>query len=106
MLREVTCILVAIYSFLALWGLGALARGEETWNGFLAAQQSVGWIVFHTVMLVYFTIYQTFDWFKLAPKAMPLQLGEKKVDDMVIVVAHYVAWLAVTAIIFWMTGVI
>ncbi len=106
MLREVTCIIVAIYSFLAIWGVGALSRGPETWGNFLSAQQSMGWTAFHAVMLVFFTIYQTFDWFKLTPKVMPLQLGEHKVDGRLIVAAHYVAWLAVTAIIFWMTGVI
>jgi fumarate reductase subunit C len=106
MLREVTCIIVAIYSFLAIWGVGALSRGEETWNNFLAAQHATGWVVFHAVMLVFFTIFQTFDWFKLAPKAMPLQWGEHKVDGRLIVAAHYFAWLVVTAIIFWMTGVI
>ena len=37
---------------------------------------------------------------KLAPKAMPVQLGEKKLPDIVIVVAHYVAWAIVTGIVF------
>ena len=48
----------------------------------------------------------TFDWFKLAPKAMPVQLGEQKLPDLYIIVAHYIAWVAVTAIVFWFAGVI
>ena len=42
--------------------------------------------------LIFFLFYMTFDWFKLAPKAMPVQLGEKKLPDQVIVIGHYVAW--------------
>ena len=47
----------------------------------------------------------TFDWFKLAPKALPLQLGEKKAPDYFVIIAHYVAWVAVTAVVFWLAGV-
>jgi fumarate reductase subunit C len=48
----------------------------------------------------------TFDWFKLAPKAMPVQLGEKKASDRSIVVAHYVVWALLTAFVAWLVGVI
>jgi fumarate reductase subunit C len=37
---------------------------------------------------------------------MPIQLGEKKLPDGYIIGAHYVAWLVVTAFIFWLAGVI
>jgi fumarate reductase subunit C len=48
----------------------------------------------------------TFDWFKLAPKAMPVQLGEKKLPDSVIVIGHYAAWVVVSLFVFWLAGVI
>ena len=107
MLREVTCLLVGFYGFLAVFALAVLARGsEDVWNAFLASQQSGFWISFHAAALIYFLVYMTFDWFKLAPKAMPVRLGEKKLPDIVIVVAHYVAWAIVTGIVFWLAGVI
>lgn len=105
MLREVTCILVAIYSFLIIWGLAALTGGMNSWNAFLQSQQNTAMVAFHAFALVFFLIYQTFDWFKLAPKAMPLQVGEKKLPDMYVIVAHYIAWLIVTAAVFWLAGV-
>ena len=104
-LREVTCILVAIYSFLIIWGLAALTGGMNSWNAFLQSQQNTAMVAFHAFALVFFLIYQTFDWFKLAPKAMPLQVGEKKLPDMYVIVAHYIAWLIVTAAVFWLAGV-
>ena len=36
----------------------------------------------------------------------PVQLGEKKLPDLYIVLAHYLAWAVVTAIVFWLAGVI
>jgi fumarate reductase subunit C len=107
MLREVTCLLVGFYGLLAVFALAVLARGsEDAWNAFLASQQNGFWISFHAAALIYFLVYMTFDWFKLAPKAMPVQLGEQKLPDLAIVVAHYVAWAVVTGIVFWLAGVI
>ena len=106
MLREVTCILVGIYSFLAIWGLAALAGGAESWNAFLQSQQNSLMIGFHGFALIFFLIYQTFDWFKLAPKAMPVQVGEKKLPDIYIILAHYIAWAVVSLAVFWLAGVI
>ena len=107
MLREVTCLLVGFYSFFLVCVLAILAGGsEQAWNDFLASQQNGFMVAFHAVALLFYLVYMTFDWFKLAPKAMPLQLGEQKAPDMYIVVAHYVAWVVVTAIVFWLAGVI
>ena len=106
MLREVTCLLVGFYSFLTIWALAALAAGPDQWNGFLGSQQNPLMITVHAVALIYFLIYMTFDWFKLAPKAMPVQLGEQKLPDSVIVIGHYAAWAVVSLFVFWLVGVI
>jgi len=107
MLREVTCLLVGFYCFLAIYALAVLAGGSsEAWNAFLASQQNGFWVSFHAAVLIYYLVYMTFDWFKLAPKAMPVQLGEKKLPDIAIVVAHYVAWVVVTLVVLWLAGVI
>jgi fumarate reductase subunit C len=107
MLREVTCLLVGFYCFLMIWALAALAGGSaERWDAFLASQQNPAMVVVHAVALGYYLVYMTFDWFKLAPKAMPVQLGEKKLPDRAIVIGHYAAWAAVTLFIFWLAGVL
>ena len=105
-LREVTCLIVGFYCFLTIVGLSALASGSpERWNDFLAAQQNGAMITVHAVALLYYLVFMTFDWFKLAPKAMPVQLGEQKMADRTIVVAHYAAWVMVSLIVFWLAGV-
>jgi len=105
-LRELTSFLVAFYSFHLICVLAILATGSaEKWDSYVAAQQCTGWIVFHSVALLYFLFYQTFPWFKLAPKAMPVQVGDKKLPDSYIIIGHYVAWVVISAFIFWLAGV-
>ncbi len=106
MLREVTCLIVGFYCLLTIVGLSALASGSpERWNAFLEAQQNGFMVGFNAVALLYYLVYMTFDWFKLAPKAMPVQLGENKVEDRVIVIGHYAAWVLVSLAVFWLAGV-
>ena len=106
-LRELTSFLVAFYTFLTIFALAALAsNSSEAWNGFLASQQCTSLIVFHGLALLYFLFFQTFPWFKLAPKAMVIQLGEKQVPGSIIIIGHYVAWVVASAVIFWLAGVI
>ena len=104
-LREMSSFLVTFYSFLTIYALGVLAAASpEAWFAFLASQQSLAMIIFHALALLYFLFYQTFPWFKLAPKAMPVQLGEKTLPESYIIIGHYVAWLVVTLFILWLAG--
>ena len=105
MLREVTCLLVAFYSALMIWGLAALAGGADAWQRFLESQQNGLMIAVHAWALIYYLVYMTFDWFKLAPKAMAVQLGERKLPDRAIVLGHYAAWVLLTGVVFWLAGV-
>lgn len=105
-LRELTCLLVGFYSALLIFGLAALGDGSgQRWEAFMASQQTLLMIAIHGIALIYFLIYQTFAWFELAPKAMPVQIGEKRLADSVIVFAHYIAWAVLSLLIFWLAGV-
>jgi fumarate reductase subunit C len=106
-LRELSSFLVMFYTFLTIFALAALTKDSpDQWNSFLASQQGTGMVIFHGLALLYFLFFQTFPWFKLAPKAMPVQVGEKKLPDGYIIGGHYVVWVVVTAFIFWLAGVI
>ena len=107
MFRELTCVLVAVYCLLILTALVALmADTPDRWQAFLAGQQHTGWLIFHVLSLLFFTVYQTIDWFKLAPKAMPLQLGGWSVPPGFIIAVHYLGWFIASAVVLWLTGVI
>ena len=107
MLREMTSLLVGFYTFLTIFALYTLtADSPDAWNNFISSQQGPFVAVFHGLALLYFLLYQTFPWFKLAPKAIPIQISEKKLPGIYIVIGHYVAWAVASAIIFWLAGVI
>lgn len=104
MVRELTCVLIAAYTVLVLVGLFRLSEGPAAYGAFLAALQSPLGIAFHAVALV-FALIHTVTWFGLAPKAMPLRLGEQAVPAGAIVLAHYAVWIVVSAGVFIVTGV-
>jgi fumarate reductase subunit C len=106
-IRPVSKTTWSFYTFFTICALANLATDSaEKWDSFLASQQNTGMVVFHAVALLYFLFFQTFPWFKLAPKAMPVQVGENKLPDSFIIIGHYVAWVIVSAFIFWLAGVI
>ena len=44
-----------------------------------------------------FVLFHSITWFNLAPKAMAVRLGGKRVPDLVIAGSNYVAWLVLSA---------
>jgi len=106
MLREATCLLVAVYTVLLISALIALASSDPNhWTSWLASQQHVGWIVFHAFALIFFWSFQSVPWFMLAPKAMPLPLARFPAAARLVVAAHYLAWLALSVLVLWLAGV-
>ncbi len=98
MLREGTSIFVGLYSLLLVWGLACLVKGEAAWNHWLSAMEHPLYIVFHIVALLA-ALYHAITWFSLAPKAMHLQQGDKKLSDTPVVIVHYVAFVVATVVI-------
>lgn len=106
MLREGTCIFVGGYSLVLLWGVYALKHGEAAWQGYLQALASPLALIFHGLGLA-MALFHSFTWFGLAPKAMHLQLGDKKVPDSLIEGGHYAAFaLACLVVIVLVSGVL
>ena len=104
MAREVTCIFIAIYTVILIVGLARLVQGPEAYSGFLQALRTPGSIVFHIVALV-FSLYHSFTWFNLAPKAMPVRVGDSALPHGAIAGAHYVVWVLLTLLVLWLAGV-
>ncbi|MDG4552835.1 MAG: fumarate reductase subunit C [Candidatus Competibacter sp.] len=98
MAREVTCIFIFAYTFLLIWGLGALANGPEAFSGFLESLRSPLGVLFNLAVLIV-TVYHSISWFVVTPQAMPIQRGEEFVPGNIIVNAHYGAWAVVSLII-------
>lgn len=96
MVRELTCLFIGAYVFVILAGLFRLSQGPAAYRAFLDALQGSFAIVFHLLALV-FALFHMATWFSLTPKAMPLRFGERAVPGRVIIMAHYVVWIVVSA---------
>jgi len=103
MAREFSCLFVGAWTTLLVLGLKRLGDGPEAWFGFLALLRTPASIVFQLVALG-FTLYHSYTWFLLTPKALPLQLGEDFVPDGVISGAHFAAWAVLSAAILYFAG--
>lgn len=103
--REVTCIFIGAYTLILLVGLMRLSQGQAQYEGFLAALQQPGSIVFHVVALG-FSLYNTFTWFNVAPKALPIQVGDELWPDSVVAIAHYAVWAVLSLVVLFWAGVI
>jgi len=104
MTREVTSIFIGIYTVILLIGLARLSEGQVQWEGFLAALRTPASVIFHLLALA-FALYNSFTWFNVAPKALPLQFGEELAPDSVVASGHYVVWVLLSLFILFWAGV-
>lgn len=103
MLQEVTSLFIGIYTIILLWGVRALSEGPEAYQGFLDALGSPLLITFNWITFVVM-IYHSVSWFSVTPKAMPVQIGEEFLPGGIIAAGHYVAWVVVSAVIYYLAG--
>jgi fumarate reductase subunit C len=94
-LRESTSVFVAFFALVLLWEVRALAQGPEAFARFLARLGSPLFIVLHAVAFL-FVLLHAVTWFNLAPSAMVVRLGGKRVPDWVIVAGNYAAWVVLS----------
>lgn len=91
-LRELTSVFVGLCALLLLWHLRALVGGPEAHAHFLAQMRRPFFVALNSVGLI-FILFHTITWFNLAPKAMVVRLGGKRVPDWTIAGLNYVAWV-------------
>ena len=103
MARELSCLFIGAWTLMLVWGLEHLAEGPAAWNAFLEWLKSPASVAFHVVALV-FAAYHSITWFRLTPKALPVQLGESFVPDGVISGAHYAAWAVLSLAVLYLSG--
>ncbi len=101
MIRELTSFFVAAYLVVLIMTLGRAAAGEAALAEWLQALSGTAWMVAHGVALV-MAVWHAVTWFKAVPQAMPIFLGEKKLDaPLAAVLMGYGPWLTVTAVVVW-----
>ncbi len=99
-LRELSSVFVAYFVVMTLFLIRDLRNGPEAYAHFLRCMQSPWAIVLNVISLL-FVVFHTITWFNLAPSAMPVRMGGKRVPDVLVAAPSYVMWAIVSAIVAW-----
>jgi fumarate reductase subunit C len=97
-LRELSSVFIAWFVVFLLLLVNSISDGSYqdfvTWSGHW-------WMVAINVVALLFVLLHTVTWFALAPRAMVIKMRGRRVPPLQIVAAHYLAWLALSAIVAW-----
>jgi fumarate reductase subunit C len=58
-------------------------------------------VIVCSLIALLFVLYHAITWFNLAPKAMAVRVGGKRLPDWMIAAPNYVAWIVISVIIAW-----
>ena len=103
MAQEVTSLFIGIYTIMLLWGVKALSEGPGAYQVFLDTLGNPLVIAFKWITFV-IMLYHSISWFSVTPKAMPVQIGEEFLPGGIIAAGHYIAWVVVSAVIYYLAG--
>ncbi len=101
-IRELTSLAVAYFSIIFLWKLSAIACCADAYAAFLEQMKHPVFIVLNTIALI-LILFHSFTWFNLAPKAMVVRFGGKRLPDRLIQATNYLAWIGATAVVIWLS---
>lgn len=99
-LRELTSISVAVYALIMIFQIRALLNGPDSYEALMDFFATPFSIVLHTVLLVA-VVFHSFTWFNLAPTAMVLKLGKKRIPGAAIIAVNYVMWFVLSITVAW-----
>jgi fumarate reductase subunit C len=100
-LREISSVFVAWFVIETLLQINALIDGPEAW---LEMQDFFmnPIVIAVNVISLFFVCFHAITWFNLAPKAMAVRIGGKRVPGILIAGPQYVAWAVVSAAVAWL----
>ncbi len=100
-LRELTSLGVAFYVVVLLTYVNAVSQGPEAFAVFSDWLKSPLSLGLHGIAFI-FVLFHSITWFNLAPKAMVVHLGKKRIPGRIILIMNYSMWFVVTAGFFWL----
>ncbi len=99
-LRELSSIFIAGFVAYLLLLIRAVSQGPAAYQEFLNWARSPG-VVFVNLISLLFVVFHAVTWFNLAPQAMVVHLGGRRLPGALIVGSNYLAWIVVSAVVAW-----
>lgn len=90
MLREATVLPLILFTLFLTFGLGALVKGPEAWQTWLAFMANPLVVGINLVALAG-SLFHAHTFFSMMPQVMPIKLKGKSVDKRLIVLAQWAA---------------
>jgi fumarate reductase subunit C len=100
-MREISSVFVAWFVIETLLQINALVDGPEAWVEMQDFFMNPIVIAVNVISL-FFVCFHAITWFNLAPKAMAVRIGGKRVPGILIAGPQYVAWVIVSAAVAWL----
>ena len=100
-LRELSSIFVAWFVIETLLQIRAVNRGPEAYAAFQSFFRNP-LVIALNVISFFFVVFHAVTWFNLAPKAIAVRLGGKRVPALLIAGPNYAAWLIISAFVAWL----
>ncbi len=100
-LRELSSIFVAWFVVYLLLLVRAVSQGDARYQQFLHWSGSPVVLLLNLVTL-FFVVFHAITWFNLAPQAMVVRLGARRVPGLWIAASNYAAWLLSSALVAWL----
>lgn len=96
--RELTSLAVGYTAVVLLAQIWAFSHGfHDRFASWLRTPFAL--IVNSLVLLI--LIFHAVTWLNLAPRALVVRVGRRRVPDVAVLVAHYIGWIAATALVYW-----
>lgn len=99
-LREASSVFVAWTVILTLLQIRALAAGPARYAEFQDWLRSPLLLALNAVSL-FFVVFHAVTWFNLAPKAMVVRVGGRRLPNLAISAPNFAAWAVLSAAIAW-----
>ena len=99
-LRELSSLFVGWFAVYLLLLVRAVSLGESRYRDFMEWSAGPPVLALNLVSLL-FIVYHAITWFNLAPKAMVLHVGGRRVPDVLITGSNYLAWVLASALVVW-----
>lgn len=100
-LRELSSLFVAWTVVFLLFLVRAVSQGESAYREFLSWSASPPVLLLNLTSL-FFVIFHAITWFRLAPQAMVVQVGGRRLPGAFIAGSNYLLWALATAFTAWL----
>jgi fumarate reductase subunit C len=99
--RELSSIFIAWFIVYLLLLIRAVSQSDTSYRQFLDWSRHPLVLLLNVVTL-FFVVFHAVTWFNLAPKAMVVRMGGKRVPASLISASNYLAWAGATALVLWL----